>query len=76
MSYGGMLVWVVSDDWVWRSGRAGLGVPMVLGVAVWLVEGIVLAWGIWRWGRGLPVWFDAIALCRLFAACEHTWSLF
>ena len=69
-----MVVWVVSGDWVWRSGRAGLGVPVVLGVALWLVEGIVLAWETWRWGRGLPVWFDAIALCRLFAACEHIWG--
>ena len=69
-----MLVVVVRDDWEWGSGRAGLGVPIVLGVALWSVEGIVHAWGTWRWVRGLPVWCDAIALCRLFAACERIWG--
>ena len=67
-----MLVVVGRDDW--ESGRAGVGVPIGLGVALWSVECIVHVWGTWRWARGLPVGWDAIALCRLFAAFEHIWS--
>ena len=68
---------MVSDERVWRAGSTErLGVPVVLDVALWSVGGIVCTLGTLGWDRGLPVGFDAIALCRLLAVCEHAWDVF